>query len=151
LFWNRHKKRYSTVIAAPLILGFIGLVLGKLVKSSLNPNDFTKSDMRKAETMIFALFFLLGFADSSVLFGEHLALDIEDGTRVQSNLIGMKSLSYWAGIFAADYLIGLVPILGFVVAGMIGVVIPNIFYWWVPAFSGFFFLFQYIGMLYLCL
>ena len=108
---------------------------------SAGKDKFSESTVIRAESGIFGFVFLIVFADSAILFGEHLILDVCEGTRFITNFIGLKSMSYWAGMLAVDYPLGLIPLVVFLILGMAGVIMPTILYFWVHIFSGIFFWF----------
>lgn len=145
----------------PLIFAAMGLIISKKVKREMENYyvwdnaaiDFKKgysdSTIIRAESAVFGFFFVLAFADAAVIFGDHVALDFSEGTRLVTNFMGMKSMSYWTGIVLADYIYGLIPILLVVFIAMAGVLIPQIIYFWVQVFAGLFFWFQYLSLLYI--
>jgi len=130
----------------PLFFALLGLIVCKKFKAEMEVadgslNQYTDSAKIRVESASFGFFFVLVFADTAILFTDHITLDLEEGTRLVSNFIGAKSMSYWAGVLLIDFAYGLIPLMGVVLIGMAGVIMPQVLYFWILIFSGCFFWF----------
>jgi len=110
---------------------------------------FSNSTVIRAESAVLVFFFVLAFADAAIIFGDHISLEFSEGTRLISNFIGLKSMSYWTGVVLADYVYGIIPVTMLLFISLAGVLIPQIIYFWIQVFAGFFFWFQYLSLIYI--
>lgn len=137
-----HANRNKMALYMPILFNIIALAIAKKFRYDMEQEGrYTISTINRVEGGILGFIFIIAFADAGIVFGQHITLDIVDGTRIIGNFIGMKSMSYWAGIVAADYLYGLIPLFTFLLLSLMGVVMPSILYFWIFIFANFFFWF----------
>lgn len=109
------EPRMWFLLASPFITAVFSFLILKGTISIDEKDENVKMVMLYVYGILFSVWLLIGFCTCSGIFILAPISDREFKLRYLMNYIGMKSLSYYIGNFIADYLLFLVPSLGFII------------------------------------
>lgn len=98
-----------------LVSPFITIIFSFLLVSGFSDPSQDPKQAALLSANLFTVFVLLGFSLCSGLFIIAPVADKESKMRQMLTFIGMKPLSYYIGSFLADYILFIIPSIGFIV------------------------------------